>query len=132
MSKKITYGEAFNLASKLNTPEMLGIKDTEFGLAIYKNLTSIIEVYNTLQEKFKPSKEWMKLTEGVTNEEEINKLKSKKENKKLFETREKLELEYNKILNSNYSKLIVKVKLTNLKTRLSAQDIMDLKSMLIV
>ena len=132
MNKTITFSEAFDLASKLNNPDILGIKDTEFGLAVYKNLTTIIEVYSKLQEKFKPSIEWTKITEGVTTEDGMNKLKKKKANKEIFEIREKQMLEYNKILRDNYDKLLIKIKIKNLKTRLSAQDIIDLKPMLTI
>lgn len=132
MNKTITFSEAFDLASKLNNPDILGIKDTEFGLAVYKNLTTIIEVYSKLQEEFKPSIEWTKITEGVTTEDGMNKLKKKKANKEIFEIREKQMLEYNKILRDNYDKLLIKIKIKNLKTRLSAQDIIDLKPMLTI
>ena len=132
MNKTITFSEAFDLASKLNNPDILGIKDTEFGLAVYKNLTTIIEVYSKLQEEFKPSIDWTKITEGVTTEDGMNKLKKKKANKEIFEIREKQMLEYNKILRDNYDKLLIKIKIKNLKTRLSAQDIIDLKPMLTI
>lgn len=130
MSKRITNGQAFNLAEKLNQPEILDIKDTEFALAVYKNLKSIVENYNILQEMIKPSEKWLKVTKDAKEEEDYTKLKEVKANKTLFATREKQISKYNEALAMPYTGHIVKVKVTNLKTRLSAKDLMDLESML--
>jgi len=132
MNKKITNTQAFNLAEKLNNPDILGIKDTEFALAVYKNLKTIIEHYEKLQKLITPSKEWEELTKDVKTEEEHLKLKEQKGNEKIFSIREKQIAKYNEALISNYPKSLIKVKIKNLNTKLSAIDITNLESMLIL
>lgn len=132
MSNKITNREAFDLAAKLNEPDILGIKDTEFALAVYKNLKVIVDEYNKIQETLKPSKAWTELTKDAETEEDFNLIKEDKENEKIFAIREKQIAKYNKLLEKQFNGLIVSVKINNLKTRLSATDIMSLEPMLTI
>ena len=130
MKKKITNSEAFELATKLNDPEILGIKDTEFALAVYKNLKTIVDEYNTMQALITPSEKWVEVTKDAKEEEDFTKLKKVKGNKAMFETREAQIAVYNEALLQPFSKILVTVKIKNLKTRLSAKDLIDLEPML--
>lgn len=128
--QKITNAEAFNLANILQADSIITIKDTEFALAVVRNFNMILEVYNELKQVQDPSDEWLNLITGIEKEEEIDALKNDPKNKDVFEAREKQVEEYNKLLDLPFEKNLIKIKIKNLNTKLSAKDIIALEPMI--
>jgi hypothetical protein len=132
MKQKLTNKQAFDLAQMLQEERIREIKDTEFGLAVYKNYNTILEEFNKLEKLNVMPDGFEELVKGVKTEEEYNKLKEDSKNKELFDKREKVINKYNKELEKEFKPSLIKVKLKNLNTKLSANDIGLLESMLIL
>jgi len=132
MSNKITNREVFNLASKLQSPEIVEIKDTEFALAVYKNFKQIVETYNKVEKLNIISDEFTELTKECKVKADYDALEKVKANKKIFAERQKSLDTYNKALNDEFTGNIIKVKMNNLNTKLSVTDLQQLELMLII
>jgi hypothetical protein len=132
MSKKniITNMEAFNLASKLQTPEILNIKDTDFALAVIANTKSIVDEYNKIAPLLTPTEGWSTFIEDVKSQEDLDKLKEDSANDELFAERQAQVDAYNAELEKEFGGRIKKVKIKNTVGELSAQDLGQLELML--
>jgi len=132
MSKKeiITNMEAFNLASKLQTPDILGIKDTDFALAVVFNTKSIVDEYNKIAPLLTPTEGWTKLIENIKSQEELDVLKEDTANDELFAERQAQVDAYNAELEKEFVGQIKKIKIKNTSGTLSAQDLLELNLMI--
>lgn len=130
MSKKekLKIGEVLNIFNKLNTTEILKIRDTEFAKGVVKNMTAFIPLVEKSNEYKQGSDEWVELIKDVQTQDELTELRENKDNDKLFDARDLEIEEYKAWLESDYDGELTMLKINNLNTELSAEDLLILQS----
>lgn len=131
MTKKketMKVGEALGIFNRLNTAEILQIRDTQFAKQVVKNVNTLLPLVETADKYKRGSDEWVELTKDITTNEEYEALEKDEANAELVEARLKEMEEYKTWLESDYNLKLEKIKVNNIASKLSAEDLLILSN----
>lgn len=128
--EKMKVGEALNIFNRLNTKEILQIRDTQFAKQVSKNIKLLHPLSEMADNYKRGSDEWWELTKDLQTAEEYDAIENNPEHKELVDARLKQIEEYKEWLESDYNLKLETIKINNLATKLSAEDLLILDNVI--